>query len=56
MKKLWKIWAKTMGTKISQDNTEADISAIIRTLFFLLNVVTCIFIILSNGKNLGYWK
>jgi hypothetical protein len=56
MKKFWSIWAKTMGNKISPENKESDIAAIIRTIFFLLNVVTCIFIILSNGKNLGYWK
>lgn len=54
MKKLWSIWAKTMGSKISENDREADISAIIRTIFFLLNVVTCVLIILSNGKNLGY--
>ena len=56
MKKLWSIWAKTMGSKISENDREADISAIIRTLFFLLNVVTCVLIIMNNTKQLGYWK
>lgn len=56
LKKIWKIWAKTMGGKISENDRDADIAAIVRTFFFLLNVVTCIFIILNNGKLLGYWK
>jgi hypothetical protein len=56
MKKLWSIWAKTMGTKISDNDREADTAAIVRTFFFLLNVVTCIFIILNNGRLMGYWK
>ena len=55
-KKIWSIWAKTMGGKISESDHEADIAAIIRTFFFILNVVTCVFIILNNGKLLGYWK
>lgn len=54
-KKIWSIWAKTMGNKISDDDYESDVAAIIRTLFFLLNVITCIFIIISNGRNLKLW-
>lgn len=45
MNKLWRIWCKTMGSRISDCDTESDISAIIRTFYWILNVVTCIFII-----------
>ena len=55
MKTIWNIWAKTMGNKISDNDYESDIAAIIRSVFFILNVITCIFIILSNGKNLNFW-
>lgn len=34
-----------MGHKISDDDKEADIAAVIRTFFWVLNVVTCGFII-----------
>ena len=43
--KAWPIWAKTLGSKISPDDCEADIAALIRTAWVLLHVVTCIAII-----------
>jgi hypothetical protein len=55
LKKYWRIWAKAMGPKASDDNYEADTAAVIRTIFWVLNAVTCVFIIASNGKNLGMW-
>jgi hypothetical protein len=45
MKKVWPIWAKTLGYKISADDREADIGALIRTAWVFLHVVTCIAII-----------
>ena len=42
---MWKLWAKTLGNKISDDNREADFAAILRSLWVLLQVVTCIAII-----------
>lgn len=44
-RKCWRIWCKTMGSKISDDQWESDIAAVIRTFFWMLNVVTCFFII-----------
>jgi hypothetical protein len=45
MKKLWRIWCKTMGNKISDDSNESDIAAIIRTFWWLMHIITCFFII-----------
>lgn len=43
--KAWPIWAKTLGSKISADDYEADIAALIRSAWVILHVVTCIAII-----------
>ena len=40
MKRLWKVWAKAIGPKASDDNKEADTVAIIRTLIALIYIVT----------------
>jgi hypothetical protein len=45
MRRIWRIWCKTMGDKISLDDREADIAAVVRTFFWLTNIVTCFFII-----------
>jgi hypothetical protein len=31
--KLWKVWAKAMGSKISDNDRESDAAAIVRTIF-----------------------
>jgi hypothetical protein len=45
IKFFWKIWAKAMGSKISDNQFESDVAAIIRTIFWVVNLVTCGFII-----------
>ncbi len=45
MKNIWKIWCKTMGDKISADNTQSDIAALIRTFWWFVHIITCFFII-----------
>jgi hypothetical protein len=55
LKKLWSIWAKTMGVKISENSTESDIAAIIRTFWWFVHILTCCFIIASTGRNLNLW-
>jgi len=35
LKKVWSIWAKTLGSKISDDDKTSDIAATIRTMMFL---------------------
>jgi len=52
---MWKYWCKAIGTKAYADNKKADRVAIIRTLWVLLNIVTCLFIIIGNGRTLGFW-
>lgn len=47
----WKIWAKALGAKISDDKLENDFAAIIRTLIVLVNAVCCIFIIANIIKH-----
>lgn len=51
----WSIWARTIGSKISDDDTEADIAAIIRTIWVVTHMVACFFIIIHNGAKLGWW-
>ena len=53
--KVWRIWAKTIGSKISDNDTEADISAIIRTIWVITRMVACFFIIAHNGTKLGWF-
>lgn len=45
MKSLWRIWAKALGEKASENDCEADRVALIRTLIVLCYVITNIFII-----------
>ena len=52
---MWKYWCKAIGTKAYEDDKKADKVAIIRTLWVVLHIVTCLFIIIGNGRNLGYW-
>ena len=52
---MWKYWCKAIGTKAYDDDKKADRVAIIRTLWVLLHIVTCLFIIIGNGRNLGIW-
>jgi hypothetical protein len=42
---LWAIWCKTLGGKISDDNRIADKAALFRTIWILLNAITCMVII-----------
>jgi len=44
-KRLWYIWCQTMGDKISDNSRDADIAALIRTFWWIVNIVTCFFII-----------
>jgi len=55
LKKIWRIWALTMGNKASNNNREADIAAIIRTFWWFVHIITCFFIIANAGRNLKIW-
>jgi hypothetical protein len=55
MNKIWRIWCRSLGGKISDNDREADIAAIIRTFWWVVHITTCFFIIASNGRNLKLW-
>ena len=46
--KLWDIWCKTLGNKISDDKQIADKAAWLRTAWTMLQVITC-FVIITNA-------
>jgi hypothetical protein len=50
MKKVWRLWAKALGEKASDNKKEADIVAVIRTVIALIYLTTNIIIIL------GVWR
>ena len=53
---LWTYWCKAMGSKAYDNNKKDDhIHLTIRTFWFILHIVTCLFIITGNGRLLGYW-
>jgi len=51
---MWRLWAKALGKKEGRDVKEADKIAIIRTIIMFQLVVTNIFIISGNVKNLFF--
>jgi hypothetical protein len=42
---MWKLWAKALGEKASQDSKESDRVAIIRTLIIISYLITNAFIV-----------
>ena len=56
MNKLWKYWCKAMGSHAYDDDNKDDhVHLTIRTFWFILHIVTCLFIIIGNGRLLGLW-
>tara|TARA_A100001201_G_scaffold8595_1_gene13056 strand:- start:636 stop:839 length:204 start_codon:yes stop_codon:yes gene_type:complete len=51
---MWRLWAKALGQKEGRDEKEADKIAIIRTIIMFQLVVTNMFIISGNVKNLFF--
>lgn len=45
MKKIWRIWAKALGEKASENDCEADKVAVVRTLIIISYLITNAFII-----------
>ena len=52
---MWKYWCKAIGTKAYEDDRRADRVAIIRTAWIILHIITCLFIIIGNGRVLNFW-
>jgi len=52
---MWKYWCKAIGTKSFDEDRKADKVALIRTTWIIMHVLTCLFIIMSAGRNLNFW-
>jgi hypothetical protein len=55
VKKFWRIWAKSLGEKVGETDTQANAVAAIRTFWWLTHIITCFMIIIHNGNKLGWW-
>ena len=44
-KRIWRLWAKSLGEKEGSTDREADQIAMIRTVVVSVNFITCFFII-----------
>jgi hypothetical protein len=42
---MWRLWAKALGEKASEDDYEADKVAVIRSLIVLCYIITNVFIV-----------
>ena len=51
---MWELWYKSIGQRAYTDNRKADRVAIVRSLWVLLNIITCIFIILNASATHGW--
>lgn len=40
MKRIWRIWAKALGEKSGNTDTESDVIALVRTCIVLIYIVT----------------
>ena len=45
MKNIWRIWAKALGQKASDDDNEADMVAVVRSIIVLVYIITNLFIV-----------
>ena len=53
---LLKAWMYSLGS-YSDDKTEPydKVMLLVRTMWVILHVVTCAFIIIGNGRGMGWW-
>ena len=51
---MWELWCKSIGQKAYSDNRKADRVAIVRSVWILLNMITCVFIILNAIATHGW--
>jgi len=54
MKNLWRLWAKALGQKASDDDKEADLVAIIRTIIALIYIITNVVIVAGVIRHWNY--
>lgn len=53
MKAAWRYWAKAIGPKEFKNDKQSDVVAVIRTVWILLHLVTCLAIITNAWANHG---
>jgi hypothetical protein len=51
---MWEYWCKAIGSKAYDDDHKADHVAIIRTVWIILHILTCLAIILNAIANHGW--
>lgn len=51
---MWDLWCKAIGSKAYEDKNRADKVAIIRSVWVVLHILTCISIILNAIANHGW--
>ena len=51
---MWEIWCKAIGEKAYDDDQKADRVALLRTLWVLLHITTCLAIITNAIANHGW--
>jgi len=51
---MWEYWCKAIGSKAYDDDQKADLVAIIRTVWIILHILTCLAIILNAIANHGW--
>lgn len=54
LKKLWRIWAKSLGGKVGETDAQANTVAVIRTIWWLAHMFTCFMICVHNATKLGW--
>lgn len=51
---MWELWCKSIGQKAYDDKRKADHVAIVRSVWVILHITTCIFIILNAIATHGW--
>ena len=54
MRRIWRIWAKSLGEKVGETDKQADTIAVIRSIWWLTHMLTCMAIILNAVANHGW--
>ena len=54
MRRMWRIWAKSLGEKVGETDKQADTIAVIRSIRWFTHMVTCLAIILNAIANHGW--
>ena len=49
MKKIWRIWAKSLGEKVGETDRQANAVAIVRSFWWVVHIITCFMIIIHNA-------